>query len=172
MKTDDSNVGVLPKRKTNFKRDIAALQQMTNKQLRAKYAETFGEETQANNKAWLVKRIAWRIQSMAEGDLTERARLQAEELANDADVRMTPPKTATSSKQPAPAAKSNNRLPVPGAQITRDYKGRTYCVEVLENGFECDGVIYKSLSAAAKAISGQHCSGYLFFRLGKQGGAK
>ena len=62
---------------------------MTVRELRTRYAEVFGEETRAGNKAWLVKRIAWRVQSLAEGDLTERARQRAAELVDDADVRLS-----------------------------------------------------------------------------------
>ena len=76
---------------TNVTREVAALQRLGAKQLRARYAELFGEATRANNKAWLVKRIAWRLQALAEGDLSERARLRAAELGNDADLRLNPP---------------------------------------------------------------------------------
>ena len=38
----------------------------------------------------------------------------------------------------------------------------------LPQGFEFEGEVYKSLSAVAKAITGQHCNGYYFFRLGKE----
>jgi DUF2924 family protein len=61
--------------------------------LRARYAEVFGEPTNARHKQWLVKRIIWRLQSLAEGDLTERARRRASELANDADLRRKAPKS-------------------------------------------------------------------------------
>jgi hypothetical protein len=46
-------------------------------------------------------------------------------------------------------------------------------VTVLADGFEYDGQVYASLSAVAKAVTGSHCSGYLFFRLGqpKEGAA-
>ena len=67
----------------NVGKEVAALQRMTVKELRAKYAEVFGETTRAGNKPWLVKRIAWRLQSLVEGDLSERARQRAAELAND-----------------------------------------------------------------------------------------
>jgi hypothetical protein len=43
--------------KMNVEREVAALQRMTVKQLRAKFAAVFGEETQANNKAWLVSEV-------------------------------------------------------------------------------------------------------------------
>jgi hypothetical protein len=75
----------------NIAKEVAALQRMTVKELRARYAEVFGEATNANNRAWLVKRLAWRLQSLAEGDLSARARRRAGELACDADLRMYPP---------------------------------------------------------------------------------
>src|SRR5271170_6276043 len=72
--------------------ELTALQRLTIKQLRARYAEVYGEGTSASNRVWLIKRIAWRLQALAEGDLTERARRRAAELVNDADLRMFPPK--------------------------------------------------------------------------------
>ena len=159
----------------NVGKEVAALQRMTVRELRTRYAEVFGEETRAGNKAWLVKRIAWRLQSLAEGDLTERARQRAAELANDADVRLSPPKAkpakpapATRTKTTAIVTKGDDRLPPPGTIITRKYKGQTLQVKVLPQGFEFEGEVYKSLSAVAKAITGQHCNGYYFFRLGKE----
>ena len=55
-------------------KQIAELKQMTVRALREKYEQVFGETTRAGNKDFLFKRIAWRIQSLAEGDLSERAR--------------------------------------------------------------------------------------------------
>jgi hypothetical protein len=75
----------------NVAKEVAALRRLTTRQLRQRYAEVFGEATNANNKAWLVKRIAWRLQALAEGDLSERARRRAAELAHDADLRLSPP---------------------------------------------------------------------------------
>ena len=39
-------------------------------------------------------------------------------------------------------------------------------VTVLADGFEYQGHVYRSLSAVAKAVTGTHTNGYLFFRLG------
>lgn len=159
----------------NVTREVAAMQRMTVPQLRNRYAEVFGETTNANNRAWLLKRIAWRLQAVEEGDLSERARQRAAELANDADLRTIPPKDAMVEVQaPAPEPvtlpfPNDNRLPQPGTIITRPYKDRTLQVLVRTDGFECEGVVYPSLSAAAKAITGTHCNGFHFFRLNKQG---
>jgi hypothetical protein len=48
----------------NVGKELAALGRMTPKDLRAKYAEVFGEEARSGNKAWLVKRFAWRMQAL------------------------------------------------------------------------------------------------------------
>ena len=42
-------------------------------------------------------------------------------------------------------------------------------VFVLDNGFEYEGAIFKSLSAVAKRITGSYCNGYLFFNLRRRG---
>jgi hypothetical protein len=159
--------------KLNIAKEVAAMRRMTTSQLRARYAEAFGETTDATNRVWLIKRIAWRLQALAEGDLSERARRRAEELANDADLRLSPPKTNAA----PPAAgrtltgvlqfKGDNRLPPPGSVIVRHYKGEDLQVKVLADGFEFEGQTYRSLSAVAKAITGQHCNGYHFFRIGQ-----
>src|SRR5882724_8395353 len=155
--------------KINVAKEVAALEAMSVGELRAKYAQVFGEETRVGNKAWLNKRVIWRLQALAEGDLSERARRQAAELAQDADLRLSPPRQ----KRTAPASiqengrsntSINGHLPLPGTILTRWYKGQTLKVQVLRHGFEYDGQVYKSLSAVAKAITGSHTSGFLFFR--------
>jgi hypothetical protein len=108
----------------------------------------FGEETRVGNKAWLVKRIIWRLQALAEGDLSERARRRAAELAQDADLRLSPPRqkhTASASiqKNGRASALVNGHLPLPGTILTRWYKGQTLKVQVLRHGFEYDGQVYK-----------------------------
>ena len=155
----------------NIAKEVAALRRMNTRQLRDRYAELFGEATQANNKAWLIKRLAWRLQAQAEGDLSERARQRAAELARDADLRLSPPKTTVVSEETDRTCKgtlrdpADSRLPPPGSVLTRQYKGELLQVLVLADGFEFEGVKYRSLSAVAKAITGSHCNGFLFFRL-------
>ncbi len=75
----------------NIAKEIAALQRMTAKQLNRRYAEVFDETTNTKNRVWLFRRIAWRLQALAEGDHSERARGRAAELARDADIRLSPP---------------------------------------------------------------------------------
>ena len=153
----------------NIVNEVAALQRLSVGQLRQRFAELFGETTKASNRTWLVKRIAWRLQALAEGDLSERARRRAAELARDADLRMNPPRRQTTATTAAPepvcmAAPVDHRLPPPGTILARPYKGQLVQVQVLTEGFAYGGRVYASLSAVAKAITGSHCNGYLFFR--------
>jgi hypothetical protein len=151
---------------------LATLKQQTIAGLRARYAELFGEQTQAGNRAWLIKRIAWRLQALAEGDLSERARQRALELARDADLRLCPPRSTILGVEGADGAPKRQasrahdpRLPPPGTLLRRPYKGMILQVQVQEDGFVFDSQRYPSLSAVAKAITGSHCNGFLFFRL-------
>src|SRR5262245_58592084 len=153
---------------TDVAKELAALQRMGVAALREKYAEVFGESTTTGNRTWLVRRIAWRIQANAEGDLSDRAKARAAELARAADLRITVPKEKFA---PAPATRSSRtvtrevetaadgRLPPPGSVITRKYKGAVLQVKVLSDGFEYAGARYASLSAVAKAVTGSHCNG-------------
>jgi hypothetical protein len=159
----------------NLAHDIATLPTLTVTQLRARYAEVFGETTNAP-KPWLLKRIAWRLQALAEGDLSQRARQRAAELANDADLRLGPPPCPplpTSDPGIAPASAgsipvprlADCRLPPPGGVLYRRYKGHQLQVTVLQAGFAYQGQVFPSLSAVARAITGSHCNGFLFFHL-------
>jgi hypothetical protein len=154
--------------------EIAALQRLTVRQLRARYAAVYGEGTAAANRAWLVRRIAYRLQVLAEGDLSERARRRAAALANDADLRLNPPRAqiapASQEVAPPPPPPKDTRLPPPGTVLARPYRGETLQVRVLDDGFEFRGRVYPSLSAVAKAATGSHCNGFLFFRLALNGG--
>ena len=66
----------------------------------------------------------------------------------------------------------DRRLPMPGTVLTREYRGRTIAVTVLDSGFEYAGTVYRSLTAVAKAVTGQYWNGPLFFRLTSKGGEK
>ena len=151
----------------NVSHESAALQRLTTTQLRARYAEVYGEGTAAANRAWLVKRIAYRLQVLAEGDLSERARRRAAELANDADLRLNPPRVKLAPVPLEPtgvAAPPDRRLPPPGTVLVRPYKGQHIQVQVLADGFAFSGAVYASLSAVARAVTGTHCNGFHFFR--------
>lgn len=162
----------------NIEKEAATLRRMTVGQLQEKFSEVFGESTNARHKQWLVKRILWRLQAIVEGDISDRARKRANDLANDADLRTSAPKKPSSEPSVDRSSTSrlevskDGRLPLPGALLVREYKGQTLQVRVLPKGFEFEGEVFKSLTAVAKKITGQHCNGFYFFKLSNPGGSK
>ncbi len=154
---------------------VNELRRMAVTQLRVRYAEVFGEATRSFNKPHLVKRIAWRLQAIHEGDLSERARRRARELANEAGLRIRPlaaPEEAGDNDGTTTSpfrVEPDDRLPMIGTLLKREYRGQTVLVRVLARGFEFDAEVFRSLSAVARKITGAHWNGYHFFGLPKPG---
>src|SRR5436309_14499246 len=71
--------------------EVETLRRASVGSLREKYWEVFGEETRCRHREHLFRRIAWRLQARAEGDLSVRARQRAQEIADDADLRKIAP---------------------------------------------------------------------------------
>jgi hypothetical protein len=67
--------------------------------------------------------------------------------------------------QPAPPPPRRVAPLRPGVTLTRVWHGVEHRVQVLDDGYAWNGRPYRTLSGVAKAISGQHWSGALFFGL-------
>ena len=145
--------------------EIRRLSGLTVGQLHDRYVEVFGEPARSRNRAFLCKRIAWRMQEIAEGGISERAKQRARSIARDADLRVIPPRklpalpmaTARSAKPRDP------RLPAAGATLRRTFRGVVHTVRILEDGFEYQDQHYPSLSAVAREITGTRWNGLAFF---------
>ncbi len=61
---------------------------------------------------------------------------------------------------------------MPGTLLVRSYRGETRQVKVLDDGFEYDGRLYRTLTAVAKRITGQHWNGFHFFGLVEEKNAR
>jgi len=64
--------------------DLAALSRFTGPELAERYLVLFDQPVRSRNKVFLRKRLAWRIQELAEGGLSERALARIEELGTAA----------------------------------------------------------------------------------------
>lgn len=149
--------------------DIESLRKLKVKDLKIRYGELFGEPSPSSNRLHLFRRIAWRLQARVEGDLSERARQRAGDLAADVDLRVRAPHSFwhqfdQQSTRPA----RDPRLPAVGTVLQRPYQGRLIVVQVLEDGLEYNGKKYGSLSAIAHQVTGTRWNGFLFFRLNKE----
>ena len=157
-----------------LREEIEGLAGLSVPELKAKYVEAFGEQSRSGNAAFLRKRIAWRLQARAKGGLSERARRRAEELADEADLRLRPPRRShrrqSATERGRSGAEASNperdpRLPPPGEVLLREFRGMTIVVRVLEDGFEYEGRRYTSLSPIAREVTGSRWNGFRFFNL-------
>lgn len=152
-----------------IQQEIETLRQATAGALKRRYRELFGEDSPSSNRTHLFRRVAWRLQTRALGELSERARQRAAELADDAELRRRAPRTfweALDAPRASPPQR-DPRLPASGSVLTRTYRQRSVEVKVLETGFEYDGQTYSSLSALAHKITGTRWNGFLFFHLNR-----
>jgi hypothetical protein len=130
---------------------IAALKVKSTPQLRGLWKEMFEQEAPSLGRRYLEHRLAFRLQELQFGSLSDRARRRL-----DALVRQLNPNVAR--------RREPKRL-LPGTELRREWKGIDHVVTVREHDFEYGGRPYKSLSAIARAITNVRWNGPLFFGL-------
>ncbi len=144
--------------------EIAKLRTMKVPQLVERYEAVYGKPPRVKHRDWLWRRIAWKIQEQKFGGLSEVAKRRLDELIAELDLPLTGDRTVR--------AKVNGTArcgePVVGTTLTRAWKGRKIHATRTEEGWEHDGVVYRSLSAVVRAITGSHASGPAWFGLTKR----
>jgi len=151
-------------------KEIQALQRMSVGELRVEWQRLYGEPTRSRNKTFLWRRLAWRVQELAHGGLPDDTKGRILALAPATFTRaQTPPRFGSAlglvASPPGSSPRRDPRLPAPGSIIMREYRGQTLRLQVLDDGFELDGVRYESLSEAARVVTGQRWNGPLFWGL-------
>ena len=128
--------------------EVARLKTMTAVSLRKRFGELYpGEEPRSNNHAYLLKKIAAKLQ--------EQPGLEKGEVP----------------AMPTPTGR-DPRLPAVGSIITKLHRGQEVKVLVEADGFTHDGTRYRSLSAIArKLLGGTSVNGFGFFGLLAKEGA-
>lgn len=163
---------------------LAALETMNVPALAEKYRELYGEPTRSRNRAYLKKRLAWRIEANFQGDLSQSAIARIQQLGDQLPERWqmrlgqpaSEPAAASDAATKPDAALStatteprDPRVPPVGTVVRRVFDGKTHEVTVCVEGFEYEGRSYKTLSAIANQIAGSRWNGFLFFGLKKPG---
>jgi hypothetical protein len=149
---------------TTIAQQIVALQAMTVPALVAEYTRVYGKAPHVKaNRIWLWRRVAHRIQEIAHGGLPDDARARLEQLMAEVVV----PAALGTVTAALPRTRGKHGLPA-GTTLTRKWRDQQIIVRVTDVGFEWDGKPYRSLSAVAQAVTGQHWSGALFFNLRKR----
>ena len=131
--------------------ELGELLDLTVGELVVKYEDAYGKPPRSRNAAWLRKRIAWRMQEARFGGLSKIAKSRLDALMSGIDI---------------PRRSSAPQSVRPGTTLTREWRGRTIEVRVVEDGFECDGALFTSLTAVARAVTGAHWNGRAFFGVG------
>jgi len=158
--------------------EVEKLRRASVSSLQTRYRELFQQEARSRHREHLFRKIVWRLQALAEGELSERARVRAQEIANDADLRILAPRDFfNTSGQPVeiiPGKQSKKlndpRLPMVGTMLRRSWKGQTILVEVLPKGFRYEHRQYPSLSTIAFEITSTRWNGFSFFGLMRKTG--
>jgi hypothetical protein len=130
----------------SFTAEIAGIRKLSRQQLMDRWRDLFKAAPPAAFTPDLIARgIAWRLQERALGGHSASAR---------AALRNTDARGA----RRRPALRAGNRL-------VRRWRGRTYVVEVVSDGFVYEGEQFGSLSEVARKITGTRWSGPRFFGL-------
>jgi len=131
---------------------LAALKSTPVVDLKQKWRDLFEREPPPYNRRFLESRLAYRIQELAYGGLSEETLERLDALADELDG-----KAGRKSSLP-------NR-PIAGTRLIREWNGVEHCVTVRHSDFEYQGRPYRSLSAIAKHITGTQWNGLVFFGL-------
>ena len=142
--------------------EIAELRGLDVPALVARYRAVWGKEPRVKNKEWLWKRVAWRIQEQRLGGLSTTAKGKLEDLI--AEIRLPDGEDRRTVRGLLRKAPRPGALAI-GTTITRTWHNEQILVRVVDGGFEYQGVVYRSLSAVAMAVTGAHWNGRLFFGL-------
>ena len=142
--------------------EIEDLRQMATGDLVVRYEALFGKPPRRRNREHLWKRCAWKIQEQRFGGLSKVAKRRLEELVGEIDVPLGGQQRTVSGHLNVHVRPADHTV---GTVFTRTWHGREVRTVAVEGGYECDGVVYRSLSAVAKAVTGAHWSGRRFFGL-------
>lgn len=132
---------------------IAALTPLDRPALQERWRALFGTEPPGYGPDLLRRRLAYRIQELAFGGLSDQTRQRLREIDRAAQL---------AKKQVDPA------IPVPGTMLVKDWGGERHEVTILADGFQYRGQKFASLSAIAQRITGAHWNGLRFFGLRRQ----
>jgi hypothetical protein len=137
---------------------IAALKEKSTAELRTMWRELFDGDPPPFGRRYLEDRIAFRVQEIRFGGLSDRARRKLDALADQLEAKA--------------ARRRDPGRPIPGTQLRREWKGLEHVVTVRAHDFEYGGRPYKSLSAVARAITNTRWNGWLFFGLKSSNNSK
>ena len=153
---------------TSMLSQIGALQRKSVADLQNEWLKLYGEPTRSRNRQFLFRRLAWRIQELQYGGLSDAAKKHIDKLAPEF-TRARTPAVASTALPDEHRPRRDPRTPSPGTLITKAYKGRELRVVVRDDGLELDGTMYATATALAKSVTGsKSINGNLFLGITKR----
>lgn len=135
---------------------LADLKRMTVSELKSKWEALFATTAPNNSRGYLELRIGHRIQEMTYGGPSRETRRMLDLLADETEGKIN-----------RKSIIADERNPVVGTRLIREWDGIEHTVTILRDGFDWQGRKFKSLSAVARSITGVNWNGYRFFGLGE-----
>ena len=138
---------------TEVERQIAELVARSTHDLRVAWRQSHrAEPLPGLSRDLLIRTLAHQLQERADGGVSRALRRRLQSL------------TGAFEKLGAPFG----LVPKTGTRLVRQWHGHAHTVLVGENGFEYEGLHYRSLTLIAERITGAHWSGPRFFGLTKR----
>ena len=162
-------------------RELSRLPELTIAELKEQYRSLFGKPPPFHTQAFLIKRIAYRLQEIAYGGVSEAAHLKMTALLQKHGMAQDgfPPKRSGRAGGAAGGGANGKTGPAratrggasplqglhPGTVLRREWDGVLHEVRVESHGFVWQGQRYASLSRVARMITGTNWNGPRFFGL-------
>jgi len=147
--------------KDSVLRQIADLQNLSYEELKERWETLYSGTPPAYNRTFIIKRLAYRIQELACGGLSEEAHAKMREVLDTYGFDENGCDRTT--RQTQREKMRRQEMPVSGTRLVRNWNGKRYEAIVVPGGFEYEGKKYRSLTAITKAITGTHWNGRAFF---------
>lgn len=131
----------------------------------------FGQEPPSRTTVvFMRKALAYEVQVAQQGGLSRTVQKALKGALKGSQKTAELTDTAAVSSSGSDASRTSSLASGPtvlrsGTHLIREWNGRRYQVEVVDDGFRLDGRSYRSLTAVAKVITGVHWSGPRFFGL-------
>ena len=132
---------------------LAALKTAPVADLKQKWRDLFDREPPPYNRRFLESRLAYRIQELTYGGLSEETMERLDAIADELEGKRSRQRSSLANR------------PIAGTRLIREWNGVEHCVTVRNSDFEYRGRPFKSLSAIAKHITGTQWNGLVFFGL-------
>ena len=134
---------------------IAALQPLDLPALRERWTALFQQPAPGYGKVIMRQRLAYRIQELAYGGISDATRERLRAIDRQAQER---------AREGAKKAPDPHR-PIAGTMLVKEHSGERHEVLVLAEGYQYRGQRFESLSRIASRITGTNWNGWRFFGL-------